>query len=148
MTTVHPFTDAPVMFLVGYGFRPAHMPADYVGPRMDCPMWLPAPDADAAYLAKYDAPASGYAWGTVLPSDTAPIAPQITAASLTDTVTAVSATPHPSQWWPVDPLPPVGPCCVIREPEPELPPVAPVPLPASSGLLLAGLALLWLWGRA
>ena len=55
----------------GLGFRPAYMPADYIGPRMDCPMWLPAPDADVAYHGKLDPwghmPASGYAWGTVLP---------------------------------------------------------------------------------
>ena len=57
MTTVHPFTDAPVMFLIGYGFRPAYQPADYVGPRLDCAMWLPTDDSNSAYLAKWEAPA-------------------------------------------------------------------------------------------
>ena len=44
---------APVLDLIGYGYRPAWMPADYIGPRLDCPMWVPGPDADLAY-SKFD----------------------------------------------------------------------------------------------
>lgn len=45
---------APVQWIFGRGFSPAWQPADFVGPRLDCPMWVPAPDADAAWLSKYD----------------------------------------------------------------------------------------------
>lgn len=57
---------APILDLVGFGFRPAWQPADFIGPRMDCPMWLPAPDADAPYI-KYDGVAP-YAVATGLPT--------------------------------------------------------------------------------
>lgn len=48
--------DAPLLDLIGIGYRPAWRPADYIGPRLDCPMWLPGPDADLPYSAKYDGP--------------------------------------------------------------------------------------------
>ena len=150
MATVHPFSDAPVLFLVGYGYRPAHQPADYIGPRMDCPMWLPAPDADVAYLGgKYDTPADtlGHGFGFVLWPDTAPAAPQITAASLAGVVpgpalfTAGPLIPGP--WHP-----PVDyPCNCITPDSPHMPPVAPVPVPASAGLLIAAVAVLFIIRR-
>ena len=144
MTTVHPFNEAPVMFLVGYGFRPAYQPADYIGPRLDCPMWLPAPDADVAYLGgKYDAPV-GHGFGFVLWPDTAPAAPQITAASLAGPIPG----PSPFTAGPLIPgpwFPPVDyPCRCITPDGPDMPPVAPVPLPASAGLLLAAVAALFI----
>lgn len=156
MATVHPFPDAPVMFLIGYGFRPAYQPADYIGPRLDCPMWLPAPDADLAYLGgKYDAPLDappGNGFGFVLWPDTAPAAPQITAASLAG---VVPGTPvHGTPWFPATPLipgepEPWFPCCIIETPTfpAPLPPVAPVPVPASAGLLIAAVAVLFIIRR-
>ena len=151
MTTVHPFSHAPVLFLIGYGYRPAHQPADYIGPRMDCPMWLPAPDADLAYLSKYDAPADalGHGFGFVLWPDTAPAAPQITAASLAGPIPG----PAPFTAGPLIPgpwHPPVDyPCnCITHPPSnPQMPEPSPVPLPASAGLLLVAVAALALWRR-
>ena len=149
MATLHPEFQ-PVVYLIGYGYRPAHQPADYIGPRMDCPMWLPAPDADLAYLGgKYDTPASplGHGFGFVLWPDTTPADPQITAASLAGVVPG----PAPFTAGPLIPgpwHPPVDyPCNCITPDSPDMPPVAPVPLEASGLFLLTGLAALWLWRR-
>lgn len=148
MTTVHPEFQ-PVVYLIGYGYRPAYQPADYIGPRMDCPMWLPAPDADLAYLAKWEAPAdapAGHGFGFVLWPDTDPAAPQITAASLAGPIPGAPFTAGPlipGPWYP-----PVDyPCnCITTPPvNPPLPEPAPVPLPASAGLLLVAVAALALW---
>lgn len=114
MTTLHP--DPGVVWFQNIGFRPAvwssHR-ADGVDPQR----LVPAPDADVAYIAKYDpfAHIPGYVWGTVLPASSQPV-------------------PAPS-----------FPCCIETGPYEPLPPVAPVPVPASAGLLIAaavGLALL------
>ncbi|WP_103171571.1 hypothetical protein [Paracoccus sp. SY] len=145
MTTVHPFSDAPVLFLIGYGFRPAYQPADYIGPRMDCPMWLPAPDADLAYLAKWEAPA-GHGLGFVLWPD---MGNPITAAELAQSnVQNIHIAPPftagpliPGPWHP-----PVDyPCNCIT---PDFPPVAPVPVMADAAvMLMTALAAFWLWRR-
>lgn len=134
----------------GEGFRPAVWAKDYIGPKIECILPIPAPDADVAYAAKVPpalAPVEPWGhlpnWGTVL-LPVEPDAPQVTAASLAGPVD--SATPwHPATpplpWFPGPDLP----CCVIREPAPELPPIAPVPLPAAGGMLMAGLVVLMLW---
>lgn len=109
---------APVLDLVGFGNRPAFAPANYIGPRMDCIMWLPAPDADVAYVSKYDRPeidpfAGTYGIGSDL----------VTAATFWPVTTTTSRTG----------------CCETEQP-------APVPLP-SAGQLLAGLFLAALLAR-
>lgn len=141
---------APIVDLIGLGYRPSWQPADFIGPRMDCPMWVAAPDADVAMIGKFDPwaaiPASGYAWGTWIPASHAP---QITAASL------AGPTPAPAVWHPVTPTQPWWPapgpsypCHCIVPPVDPLPPVAPVPIPASAGLLIAAVAVLALWRRS
>lgn len=130
-------------FFPGQGFRPAIYLNDFIGPRLDCPRLVPAPDADISYSAKFDPfghiPATGYAWGTWIPASPA----TLTAADLADPFTAGPLIPGP--WWP-----PVDyPCnCITHPPvNPPLPEPAPVPLPASSICLLAGLAALALLRR-
>lgn len=132
----------------GMGFRPAVHVNDYIGPRMDCPAIIPAPDADVAYLGgKFDAyahlPASAYTWGTVLP----PIpAAQVTAPALAGPVASAPFTAGPlipGPWWP-----PVDyPCRCITPDSPDMPPIAPVPVPASAGLLIAAVAVLFIIRR-
>ncbi|MGN7869582.1 hypothetical protein [Paracoccus sp. 22332] len=153
MATVHPYgDDAPVMHLIGYGFRPAYQPADYIGPRLDCPMWLPTADADVAYLAKWEAPAAGYAWGDVLwPTAPADAAPQITAASLAGPIPGPlipGFTPGGNPFFP-----PIIDCCDGTTPPGTVvvvPPVNPVPQPApvsveagAGAFLLAAIGLLF-----
>lgn len=146
MTTLHP---DPVIWFAGLGFRPAVWTPPHRADHVDPPRLVPSPDADEPLLAKYDAPA-GHGFGFVLWLDTAPAAPQITAASLAGP-TPGPAVWHPSTpsqpWWPSEPNQPEWPCCIIIGPEPELPPIAPVPLPASAGLLLVAVAALALWRR-
>ena len=127
----------------GIGFRPAVWTPPHRADDVDPPRLVPAPDADVAYHGKLDPwdhmPASGYAWGTVLP----PVpAPQITAASLAGPVVPFTAGPLiPGPWWP-----PVDyPCQCITPDGPDMPPVAPIPIPASAGLLIAAVAVLMLW---
>ena len=140
---------APVLWLVGHGFVPAWQPADFIGPRMSCPMWLPAPDADAAMVAKVPpalAPVDPYghltSWGTVLPerpmAGAQPSAAELAGPVATAPWHPVAAAPFtagplvPGPWWP-----PVDyPCRCITPDAPELPPMAPVPV-AASGLMLA-----------
>lgn len=131
---------APVLDLVGFGFRPAWQPADYIGPRLDCPMWFPTADADVAYLAKWDAPSAGYAWGDVLwPSVWPDAAPQITAASLAGPIPGHVVPFYPATptqpWWPSPG--PDYPCnCIEVPPINPLPPLAPVPVEAGAGAFL------------
>ena len=112
-------TDAGIHWFPLIGFRPAIYIGDYIGPRMDCPYIVPAPDADAPLIAKYDpfAHIPGYVWGTVLPASSQPV-------------------PAPS-----------FPCCIETGPYEPLTPVAPVPVPASAGLLIAAVVGLMLWRR-
>lgn len=151
-------TDAGIVWFNGLGFRPAIWTASHRADEVDPPRMVPAPDADVAYSSgKFDPfghlPASGYAWGTWIP---APVAPQITAASLAGPTPLQPVSPWhhvtPSQpWWPSEPNWPDYPCnCITTPPiNPPLPEPAPVPLPASAGLLLVSVgALAWLRRRA
>lgn len=157
MTTVNPFSATPTpttctwvkQCLIPFadGVFPAWVHRDVYGDRA-----IPADDAVLiAKVPPLDAPASpaGHGFGFVLWPDTAPAAPQITAASLAGPIpgpapfTAGPLIPGP--WWP-----PVDyPCNCITVPpvNPPLPEPAPVPLPASSICLLAGLAALALLRR-
>lgn len=152
MATIHPYgDDAPVLHLIGYGYRPAYQPADYIGPRLDCPMWLPTADADVAYLAKWDGPAVGYAWSAVLPAAPAPAAPQITAASLAGPIPGpIFASIPPGVF---NPFPPIIDCCdgktppgtvVVVVPVNPVPQPAPVSIDAGAGaFLLAAIGFLF-----
>ena len=125
---------------------------------VDPPRLVPAPDADAPMIAKVPPlnpwdhmPATGYAWGTWIPTaDTA--APQITAASLAGQVPGPITAPwHPATptlpWWPAPG--PEYPCHCITPPGPELPPIAPVPVSASGLMLVTAIvALVVLRGRS
>ena len=134
MSTVHP---DPVIWFAGMGFRPAVWTPPHRQDGVDPARLVPAPDADEPMLAKWEAPAAGYAWGTWTPSAQAP-ADRITAAELAGPVTGpFTAGPLIPGPWPSEPE---WPCCVIREPDTPLPPVAPVPLPASASLLIAAVA--------
>lgn len=129
------------------GFRPAIYLNDFIGPRLDCPLIVPAPDADLAYSQKFDPfghmPASGYAWGTWIPSAGAASEPatpgaMLVSAPLSPGAPFTAGPLIPGPWWP-----PVDyPCnCITTPPlNPPLPPVAPVPLPASAALLIAAVA--------
>lgn len=132
--------------LIGQGFRPAWQPADYIGPRMDCPRWVAAPDADLPYGQKIDpyAPLAGYGWGTWLPPAGAAKSAAKNASTGPGPGEGASAIPHPFLplprfEWPGPFHPGPG---VVHHP-PEVPVPAPVPLPASAVLLpLALVALL------
>lgn len=134
--------DAGVQWFHGLGFRPAVLTPPHRDDQVDPPRLVPAPDADVAYNAKFDPfghmPSDGYAWGTWIPSAQAP-ADRITAAELAGPVTGTSFSAGPliPGPWPPEPE---WPCCVIREPDTPLPPVAPVPVPASASLLIAAVA--------
>ena len=134
MTTVHP--DAGIIWFAGLGFRPAVWTPPHRHDGVDPARLVPAPDADVAYLGgKYDDP-TGYAWGTVL----LPATPaQPTTAELAGPIAGTSfpAGPLIPGPWPSEPE---WPCCAIREPADPLPPVAPVPVPASASLLIAAVA--------
>lgn len=145
MTVVaHSSDDDPVLFLIGYGFRPAYQPADYIGPRMDCPMWLPVPDADVAYLAKWDGPLKY----EMTPLDIIPESEMIQVIKKMiskPSEPSHKVTWHPPHWgeWPPFWNPPGGCDCpaVIGPPESPVYP-APVPLPESGLLIIVGLAAL------
>lgn len=140
MTTIHP--DPGVIWFSGLGFRPAVWTPPHRADAVDPDRLVPAPDADTAYLAKYDSP-TGYAWGTVLwPVDHAAPGGQV-AASLAGPVASFTAGPLiPGPWWP-----PVDyPCRCITQP-PDVPPVAPVPVPAAAPLLLAAVVAMALLRR-
>lgn len=140
--------EAPIVELIGIGFRPAWQPADYIGPRMDCPMWVTAPDADDAYSAKYDGPVEQITddgWLDVNPADWVYKQPS--------KPTPVVMTPHgpgsilpPGINWPS--LPPThGTCCSIIHPTdppviitPEPPPA--VSLAGTAGYMLAAIIIL------
>lgn len=131
--------DAGVQWFHGLGFRPAVLTPPHRADQVDPARIVPAPDADIAYSGKFDPfghlASTGYAWGTWLPQ---PDAPQITAASLAGPVagpfTAGPLIPGP---WPSGPE---WPCCIETGPFEPLPPVAPVPVPASASLLIAAVA--------
>lgn len=143
MTTITP--DPGVIWFAGIGFRPAVWTPPHRADGVDPDRLAPAPDADLAYLAKWEAPSDAYVWGTWLPQPDTPGA-QLTAAELAGPIagTSFSAGPIiPGPWYP-----PVDyPCNCITPDSPDLPPVAPVPLEASGLFLLTGLAVLWLWRR-
>lgn len=135
------------------GFRPVIWTPPHRADGVDPDRMIVAPDADEPMLSKYDPyghlPESGYGWGTWIPQ---PDAPQIAAASLAGPAAATSGTSTgitPTlPWWPIDTGGPSYPCRCITVP-PEVPPVAPVPLPASAGLLIAAVAgLMIVRGRA
>lgn len=155
MTVVaHSSDDAPVLFLIGYGFRPAYQPADYIGPRMDCPMWLPVPDADAAYLAKWDGPLKY----EMTPLDIIPeseMGRAIREMGEAKVTPGQPSTYKPPHWgWPPSIFTPPGgggkppKCeCVVVVPDPKPDPdtpiqPAPVPIPASGICILVGIAAL------
>lgn len=112
-------TDAGIHWFEGLGFRPAVW-SSHRTDGVDPERPVPAPDADVPFIAKYDpfAHVPGYVWGTVLPASSQPV-------------------PAPS-----------FPCCVETGPYEPLPPVAPVPVPASAGLLIAAVVGLMLWRSA
>lgn len=135
----------------GLGFRPAYFPADYIGPRLDCP--LPFRADDSPYAGKLDPwqpiREAGYAWGTWFPALPVGDAPQVTAASL-------NPAPAPGTWGGIFPprggWPGGGWCCNSGvPPNTELPPLAPVPIDQSGaflgGVLIALLmiAAAWRW---
>lgn len=135
-----------IHFFPGEGFRPATFANDYIGPRMDCPLIVKV--EDPVYLAKFDpyAPLQGYAWGTWLPdmAQEATGEPLAGANGVQATHSAKSAyLPSATIFpWPSYPPSPEYPCRCI-----EVPPIkpldpAPVPVPASAGLLLLGLCIL------
>lgn len=163
--------------LTGYDFAPARFPADLIGPVMWCPMAFRAPDADIAFSSKYDLPpVDAYAVVADLPSilpASQPVAAHLNPAPAAyagsfsapaistgggyggssggDTIISGSSSTtiirkviregdtiiikYPDPW---------EPCGCI---EPPIPPVAPVPLDASAGFLLIGLAVLAMWRR-
>lgn len=121
---------APVLDLVGFGFRPAWQPADFIGPRMDCPMWMPAPDADLAYGGK--TPPAWIDPYAAVPSDLMVLIEGAAASAPAALVSASTMT-----WWPLDPLPPVYPCrCVTVPPVDPGPQPAPVSVEAGAGAFL------------
>lgn len=148
MTTVHP--DAGVLWFAGLGFRPAVWTPPHRHDEVDPPRLVPSPDSDTPFLAKWEAPADtlGHGFGFVLWPDAAAPA-QLTAAELAGVVPG----PAPFTAGPLIPgpwHPPVDyPCqCVTHPPvNPPLPEPAPVPPPASAGLLLAGMAALFIIRR-
>lgn len=126
-------------FFPGMGFRPGIqvMQRDQYG---DKPVWIVGDDL--AYLAKFDpySVLEGYGWGTWLPDATAEATGKPLTAGTAPSAPLVAGTSEwASVWRPIerwDPGP-VYPCRCI-----EVPPVAPVPVPASAGLLLLGLCIL------
>ncbi|GHG24450.1 hypothetical protein [Paracoccus aerius] len=146
---------APIIDLVGLGFRPAWQPADFIGPRMDCPMWLVAPDADTPMNGKVPSakmtglPINPYGIVADLPS----ILPRLTAAEMAQgNVQKMHIAGH---WHPIQPRwpdpwtpGPDYPCQCIEVP-PANPQPAPVSIEASSALLLlTGLVALTAWRRS
>lgn len=153
MATVHMPTirDAGVVWFQGLGFRPAVWMPPHRHDHVDPPRLVPAPDADMAYLAKYDAPVlgmddAGYAWGTVLPTPLSAVGQPGGQAITTGHAGILPGTPihgRPS-WpsWPVPQWPTHPPCHCITVP-PDLPPIAPVPVSAgTASLLIAALLVL------
>lgn len=141
--------DAGVQWFPGLGFRPAVWTASHRADQVDPARIVPAPDADIAYSAKFDPfghmPSDGYAWGTWIPSS--PISPSASLDAPTQEAShdqSLSFTSGPVPTYEPD-WPDI--CCVIREPADPLPPVAPVPLPASASLLIAAVAVLFIIRR-
>lgn len=140
---------APVLTLIGIGYRPAWQPADYIGPRLDCPMWVSAPDADQAYLTKYDLPEiDPYAVADSLSGGQHRIMPALSVPHET-----LLIAHHHSPWGGIS----TGggasgawrPCCTVTDP--GLPPVAPVSISADAGGLLAFAIVtfaIWKWMKS
>lgn len=114
---------APVLDLIGHGYRPAWQPADYIGPRRHCAMWLPAPDADRAWLAKYDGTIDP--WGPI----------QLSGGQSLGGGASGVWTPAPPPLEPVWPDP-WEPCCIWTEPDYPGPPTPVVPIEVGTGLML------------
>ena len=148
---------APVLWLPGHGFTPAWQPADFIGPRADCPIWFPAPDADVAYVGKVppalaEVTPGGHIpnWGTWLPP-IEPDAPQVTAASL---AVPVDGAAPAAPWQPAQPPSPWGPgpgpdypcqCVEVPPVNPPIPPIAPVPVEADAALFLITALAVLVW---
>lgn len=118
MTTLHP---DPVIWFAGMGFRPAVWTPPHRADEVDPARLVPAPDADVAYLSKYDAP---------LVTASAPV-------STPGLPWLAPITPG----WPILPPDVDYPCMCIMPPVDPVEP-APVPVPASAGLLIAAVAVL------
>lgn len=136
-------TDAGIHWFPGLGFRPAIWTPPHRTDAVDPGRLIVAPDADVP-LTKVDPfghlPASGYAWGAWIPAD-AVAAPQIATQDAPAHQVASSIAIPP--YWPPQPS---YPCRCITVP-PEVPPVAPVPIPASGILLAAAVVALMIRGR-
>lgn len=119
------------------GFRPAKFANDYIGPRMDCPLIVKA--EDQVYLAKFD-PLMGMQSEWVADA----IQKAETGAKALSGVSGHQDREWASVLRPIEPWHP-GPSypCHCVEVPPINPPIdpAPVPLPASAGLLLLGLCI-------
>lgn len=150
-TKAHMFPDG--------SFAPWVYHNDYIGPRMDCPAILRAPDADFAYLTKYDLPArplDPYEALTDLPSILTAAAPQIVTTAIGPApVYAWGATPISGGGWSSggghtiivqgdtiiliirpDPNEPCG-CTEYPDPQPS-----PVSIEAGTGALLVAALLM------
>ena len=111
---------SPVVDLIGVGFRPAWQPADFIGPRLDCAMWVEAPDADTAYLAKYDGPIDPYAH---LAGYEGPLGGYVGDISACSSLAITG-------------------CGGRVFVDTSVPPASPVPVPASAVLLIVAIAIL------
>ncbi len=143
MSTLHPI-EVGAMWFPGLGFRPAVWTLPHRHDEVDPPRQVPAPDADVAYAAKYDGPvlvtSGSVDWPGALPA-VVPLTAAGLASDLPGYGTPLASGPLiPGPWFP-----PVDyPCRCITPDGPDMPPVAPVPLPASAGLLLAAVAALFI----
>lgn len=140
-------TDAGIHWFAGLGYRPAVWTPPHRTDAVDPGRLIVAPDADVP-LTKVDPfghlPASGYAWGTWIPSGGPIPAAEARAAGIPGSE-LTSARPIPTPYWPPQPSYPCR--CIVPPLNPPLPEPAPVPLPASAGLLLAAVVGLMLWRR-
>lgn len=137
-------TDAGIHWFAGLGYRPAVWTPPHRADGVDPDRLIVAPDADVP-LTKVDPyahiPASGYVWGTWIPQ---PDAPHI--ASQAGPVHQVASTIAIPPYWPPQPTYPCN--CITTPPvNPPLPPVAPVPVPASGVLLILAVAVLFIIRR-
>lgn len=130
-------TDAGIHWFPSLGFRPAVWSPPHRADGVDPDRLIVTPDADVP-LTKVDPyahiPASGYAWGTWIPSGGSIPAAEARAAGIPGSE-LTSAPPIPDPWWPPQPT---YPCRCIMPPI-DVPPVAPVPVPASGVLLIVAL---------
>ncbi|WP_103173736.1 hypothetical protein [Paracoccus sp. SY] len=135
-----------IRFFPHMGFRPAVqvVQRDQYGDKL---LWIVGDDSPLD--GKVPAELVGYAWGTVLPGEPAPVVPQITAASLAGPVPGLTFTSITPGGFPL--FPPIIDCCDGKTPPGTVvvvvPPVeqpTPVGILADSGsLLLAAIAILF-----